>query len=495
MKKNLGKEIISLSLLFIITLPLYFIADGFNKYRSLIQAGTAAYYFLICSGITFLLYLLLRIKLSKYKSSLITIWIVFVFLFFRGIINQFVFTPKMYVLNYPMYYIPFFGTATILFLIFVFRTAEKILAKHLLFLNSLFIVLLITEIIKFYVPALHREIKLIQNDKIGFRKVTLENKPSVFIILMDEYSGFNSLEKYCNYKNDDFKNALIKRGFFVALNANSNYNLTWLSCLSLFEMDYIKNQSKDELAHRSIYGKAAKAIEENNTVDFFKQNGYSIINNSFFKFRAGTNDQELLHPIENDLMTENTFITLAQHGLFNNIPSNKIQQLLNTVNAHHNNYNERTWQLLYQSIRQTDTPAFVYTHFFIPHAPYLRDKFGNRKSFKTIHQKVKHNHKAYIEYLEFANRELLKITDSIKAVVKNPVIVITSDHGNRNVKNRDRKLDYSNFIAVYKQDRNYEGFTDSTCTVNLFRILLNNTFSQNLPLLENKKIDVAKGHL
>lgn len=495
MKKLFGNDIVSCSLLFAVTLPLYFTADGINKYRSLIETGTVIYFFLLYSGISFLLYLLLRIKLSNYQSSLITIWFAFIFLFFRGIINQFAFTPKMYALNYPLYYIPFFTVPSILFLLFVFRASEKNLIKNLRFFNSLFIILVLGEVLKYAVPGFHTKHRLPQTEKIVFKKIALENKPSVFVIVMDEYSGFTSLEKYYNYKNQDFKNTLLKKGFFVAQNANSNYNLTWISCLSLFEMSYISTQTNDELAHRSIYGKAAKAIQENNTLSFFKENGYTITNNSFFEFKGATNNSKLLYSIEDDLMNENTFATIAQHGLFNNIPSDRIQILLNTVTAHHNNYNERAWQLLQQSIKQTVTPAFVYTHFFIPHAPYLRDKSGNRKPFNTVYQTAKHNYKAYLDYLEFANRELLKITDSIKAVVENPVIIITSDHGNRNVKNRDRKLDYSNFIAVYKQDRNYEGFTDSTCTVNLFRILLNNTFSQNLPILENKKIDVAKGHL
>jgi phosphoglycerol transferase MdoB-like AlkP superfamily enzyme len=164
--------------------------------------------------------------------------------------------------------------------------------------------------------------------------------------------------------------------------------------------------------------------------------------------------------------------------------------------ARYYKYNEKVMSSTYEELHKTDGPVFMYSHFIMPHTPFLKDKEGGVRKFSDAFKEKKSDaDKNYIQYLQYANSELIKMVDLIQQKQKNAIIIIASDHGNRMVQVRDRQKDYDNILAIYTSDKNYNGLTNSTCTVNLFRILLNRYFNQSLPLLECKKFDVAKGHI
>jgi hypothetical protein len=320
--------------------------------------------------------------------------------------------------------------------------------------------------------------------------------PNVYLFVLDEYGGFQSLKNYFNFDNESFKDSLEKKKFFIAKKPSSNYNLTWLSCLSMLEMSYVSNQNSDDFRNKNIYGKAAKAITENNVVRFFESNDYKIVNNTFFKLENTKSNPFLILPVEQRLITDKTFGKYLSLSLLNNIPSNQIQRFLNTRMAMFFAYNENVINSTYSEIKNSNEPVFMYSHFLLPHTPYLKTKDGETRKFSDAYQEERKSApESYINYLQYANNELLNMVSQIQNISKNSIIIITSDHGNRFVRNRNREKDFDNFLAIYTPDQNYEGFNDSTCTVNLFRILLNSQFNQSLPILECQSFDVAKGHL
>ena len=86
------------------------------------------------------------------------------------------------------------------------------------------------------------------------------------------------------------------------------------------------------------------------------------------------------------------------------------------------------------------------------------------------------------------------MVDSILARKPNSIIVLLSDHGLRNSKGNNKVYsEFNNFLAVYSPRKRAFQISDSTCTVNIFRLLLNEYFDQKLPLLENRKINVNMG--
>ncbi len=135
---------------------------------------------------------------------------------------------------------------------------------------------------------------------------------------------------------------------------------------------------------------------------------------------------------------------------------------------------------------------FVYTHLMMPHYPYYYDSKGNPLPIEKLGGLNRVNAKDYIEYLQYSNKRLLELTDHILTNSPSPpIIIILSDHGFRHPeKNVDMSYDFINLNAVYFPDKDYFGFYDSITNVNMFRIVLNKYFKQNLPLLKDSTISL-----
>ena len=73
-----------------------------------------------------------------------------------------------------------------------------------------------------------------------------DENPDVYFIIADGYAGQNELNNILKYDNTAFLNKLKKRGFHIASNSKSNYNLTPYSLASTFKMNYLKLNSIKE---------------------------------------------------------------------------------------------------------------------------------------------------------------------------------------------------------------------------------------------------------
>jgi hypothetical protein len=135
--------------------------------------------------------------------------------------------------------------------------------------------------------------------------------------------------------------------------------------------------------------------------------------------------------------------------------------------------------------KQTGNPRFIYTHFIMPHYPYLYDQYGNRT---TINQALNGGKKEYLESLIYSNKRYLSLIDSIQKNDRtNPIILFMSDHGftKYSLSEADSSNNFKNFFSIHLPGNNYTEFSDSISNVNIFRILLNSQFKQKLPLLKD----------
>ena len=64
-------------------------------------------------------------------------------------------------------------------------------------------------------------------------------KPDVYFLLLDAYSGDATLKNDFGYDNSEFYKQLEKRGFFVQRDSFSNYPNTELSMPSIMNMQYL----------------------------------------------------------------------------------------------------------------------------------------------------------------------------------------------------------------------------------------------------------------
>lgn len=156
-------------------------------------------------------------------------------------------------------------------------------------------------------------------------------------------------------------------------------------------------------------------------------------------------------------------------------------------------YNQQIYQHAISKLHLPDTASeFVYIHLQLPHYPYYYDKDGNLYPLEKISNDAPGNTKNYIQYVQYTNKQLLKLVDEIFINKKEPpVIILMSDHGYRSFpEGFDNSYVFLNIFSVFLPDKKYSQFNDSLTNVNVFRMLLNSAFCQQLSLLKDTSITV-----
>jgi hypothetical protein len=130
-----------------------------------------------------------------------------------------------------------------------------------------------------------------------------------------------------------------------------------------------------------------------------------------------------------------------------------------------------------------DRPVFSYTHFLLPHDPYLYDENGHEKKVLTDDNEMNN----YLQQVKYANSIIRKIVSILlDDSARKKIIIIQGDHGFRNFSNSvPLQEQFRNFNAIYFPGQNYNIVATNPGMINTFRIILNNFFNSNLPLLKD----------
>ncbi len=485
--------------LIFISIPLYFLIDRVNKleieFPVIEGLKIFAQYFLI-SIIAFFFF---KKKLSKINAIIITAIFLFFYLFFGVIVEKISSIKMLFFLNRPLFHYPLIIILFITVILFFLKLRKRSNEKILMYINTLFLLFLSIEGVKYMSRAKDYEKNKITTEPIHFKTVKKRETPNIYFFVLDEYAGTTSLKEYFNYDNIPFIDELKKRGFYVVKNPNSNYNLTWASMASTFDMGYFIDFKEEDFIKENIYIRLSEIINKNKLLTFLESNNYTIYNNSFFEFyESGKKTHSFSKLIESKL-TSHTFLSKIKKGPLNHIPSNYIQLKINTFFANRYKYNKEMIDKSKKIIDSENNKFMMYSHFMMPHPPFVMEKNGRIKNLSIAYKEMSNQKKVikgYIDYLSYTNEILLNLINAIIEKNENSIIILSSDHGYRWHLNKSRpENDFNNFIAIYNFEKNYKGFTDSISNVNLFRLILNNHFDQNLPLLNNKRFNVRKGHL
>ena len=108
---------------------------------------------------------------------------------------------------------------------------------------------------------------------------------------------------------------------------------------------------------------------------------------------------------------------------------------------------------------------------------------------KTVAYSEEEQPAAFIEQVKFANKIIRDIVTYIKKSNKpNTIIIIEGDHGFRNIYGKKGYMIFDNFSSFYFPDQNYQALYPGISPVNSFRVVLNNFFNAELPLLKDSSI-------
>lgn len=477
-----------------ILLLLFFLSHGYSENMGLIPFTDLLIYFLTGTAIGLLLFFIFKkITRSNIKAGIVTTLTLLFYLFY-GSIKDNLKAGVLHSLSKYSVLLPLMLLIIIAATVYFRKTSRRLLRLNL-FINCLLIVYLLVDAVTIVANISKRDETRAAAVQNNYTVCDTCSRPDIHLIIMDEYSGERILRDYFNYDNSGFARQLRQKGFYVPTQPSSNYSATPVSIASVFAMDYLPE------FHRKLkaedYTRSEKVVNNSTTLQLLKAHGYSFVNHSIFNLagQPGRFRTDLL-PMRLKLITAKT--------LWNSIIADLGWQLHGKIAPHFNwlaeklqeDYktgNQRLLQLTTAAIREHPAqPRFVYTHVLMPHWPYLLDSMGRETgiNFYSPYITGKQKESAYIQYLAYTNKVMLRMTDDILTQSRgNAIIILMSDHGFREKPGTQACADVNdNFISVFMPGGDYRQLYDSISNVNLLRAVFNTSLQQRFPRLADRCI-------
>lgn len=471
---------------FLLLLPLFYLLHQVNENYAPGLFSTAFILLMIYTGAGIALALLLSPLLKSYRKAALASLYLLSFNFFFGNLHDT--AKKILGKNSFLVSYSFIIAVTLLLLLIIvisLRRTKKGFGRTFLFLNVLFMVLTVFELVTLAPMSLKKN--NYDPPPLVPRLMACDtcSKPDVYVIIADEYAGRQELADIFSFDNAAFENDLQTRGFHIVNNTSSNYNATVYSMASLFNMGYIKLTGKDLVTQGDML-LCRSIINRNNLGAYLQQQGYSVYNASFFDVQGKKKavNNYYFHP-KSRILSFGTFINRFRLDAgFNFFSREKIIQVEKNDFTNDETVDSLTRKTV---LDKTPGPKFVYTHFTRPHHPYYVNRDGLPFTYGDSLKGFDRTKKEYTEHLLYTNKRLLQLVDHIRQhSARPPVILLASDHGFRQLpENADKKYNFMNLCAVYLPNGRYAGFYDGMTTVNIFRVILNAQFGQQLPLLKD----------
>lgn len=327
-------------------------------------------------------------------------------------------------------------------------------------------------------------------------KLATGSKPDIFLIIYDEYASSLSLKRRFDFDNTVLDSFLSAQKFSIQKKSKSNYNQTNFSMLSFLNADYLQNFKSKKYYARDEEIQVQLDFSKTNLVNFLKNNNYNIHNFSIFPLSKTDGSQNgpifsshplllasayytLIDEMEPFLLKNNFLRYIFSYGLYNG--KREMEQL------------EKNFYTQLNAPLPNNNSSFYYLHQLAPHWIFYYDKNGNDPDFKKILKTNAALEKAYVEYVQYCNKKIIKLINIIKQKSNNKaVIIFLGDHGFRHNLQANDKEYFANQNAVYFPDQDYHLLYDSISNVNITRILANKYFQLNLPLLKDSSIFIEK---
>ena len=381
------------------------------------------------------------------------------------------------------------------FLAFLFYLKRKptALSRARRFLIWLFLLLIGYELARFGVTlSLKKTLKQTaarMTKQPGLRPTNTGEKHDIHYIVFDGYSNNIVFKRHWSFDNPIYQK-LAEKGFFIVDSARSNYHFTPFSMTSIFCMQYLRGADKFSTRNALNFYIGLELYRKNYLFEWLKSLGYELSIYSFLERHNPLAELGELGPqtpmiwirkktIERIYL--NPWIVYKVVRIFDK--HKRMPTAVKKALIFAKNYNERALAHL-QNVtkdRDKDTPIFTYTHFLIPHEPYIYDSAGH---FRLKLKPTSTSMNDYLEQVKFANQLIDSIsTFLLKKQKRKTVIIIQGDHGYRDYAIQTTDEEYQALSAYYFPDKNYKTLSESLSHVNTFRVVLNKYFNQQLSML------------
>jgi len=291
------------------------------------------------------------------------------------------------------------------------------------------------------------------------------------------------LQKEFGFDNSGFLDALRERGFYVADCSQSNYGHTLYSLGSSLNYSYL-----DAIGATTEPARIA-ALKHGAVRSAFESMGYKIA--------AYPTGWSMTEWTDADLYSGygQSFVTLTEfETLFLDTTMMRVVMDYDRSNSDASHFNAarrmRVLSLLdsLKSMPLKDGNYFVFAHFVVPHPPYSFGPNGEWLAINTRKASYKQISHAYINQIIFINGQILQVVDAIISRSKTPpVIVIQGDHGPPPDLTNSAQVRMPILNAYYLPGLDAkQALYPSISPVNTFRVILDQYFGMDLPLLEDK---------
>lgn len=429
-----------------------------------------------------------RLFTNREQYTLAFTTILFLFLFFGSLIDTAVsvhLLQEQAGVGFAMIAC-FFATAGLVIFI-CSRLTLPVTKKMLQFWITWCLLLLLYDGVSFFV--VEKTEKKYLRTATNAQAFTTDHKPAVFFLLLDMYPSDSILSKYLGHRNTALNSFLKERDFFVAGNARSLYSETYYSLASTFSLQPLPYLDDPAVEAYKKPLMALKNIQNSRLPQIFENSGYTFRNYSVFDFPGQPSPLRfnLNYHLRNAL-TGTTFFNRfydafepdffqasrgIDAGFIKRSWSNNVKDDLQWL--------DKKFAAILDSMPASSQPSFNYFHLMMPHPPILYDSSGKEYPIKDRYgyngfNKTTEN---FISYLEYANRSIKKMVDTIlKRTGGNVIIIIQGDHGYREFQDRLPDLvRHGIFNAIYLPGHHYQNFNDSMTPVYTFRQLLKNQFA------------------
>jgi hypothetical protein len=322
---------------------------------------------------------------------------------------------------------------------------------------------------------------LSKQDQTQTKNEALVDLPDIYLIVLDGHGRADVLKNEFGFDNSQFITGLEDLGFYIASCSQSNYASTKYSLTSMFQMNYIEvKDGRDRIP----------ALKSTPFLETLRANGYSVItfeNYASGHFSLGEDLRLSRHQFalgEVDLSGglnefEKIMLNTSITRLFLDteiIPGFNENQLVKLESYEHYLQTKYILEKL-PDVPKLKSPKFVFVHILTPHIPQIFTPDGD---FRYPEDTSKNG---YRDNAEFIDKSILSaIQDILAESEKTPVIILMGDHGPpANLGSPELRM--QNLEAYLVNSNAKSKLYDSITPVNSFRIILDEYFGSDYPLL------------
>lgn len=495
------KKILENYPVFLLTIPGIFLVHMANYYFQLLEWDLVTYDIILYILVPIIFYLLFfKNQRLRQKTGVLLLFFLAVFYFFH-VVHEWL--KKIPVLSSYSVLLPVLAIGTILLVIYVWK-ARAPFPKLYYRANLLALLLFAGGMVENIYLRLFTDIS--QHDLMDPQKKIASTYipchtcqlPDIYFMIFDEYTNSKTLAGEFNYNNGRITKHLRDKGFYIAENSTSNYYFTQVCLSSMLNMNYPERLNTKKLFETREFFQANHTIYENELCTILKKQGYEINNYSIFDLK---DDPSRIAPFLKELNWRSVIGQTFFHKLNRDIGwhLNKFDKKRgvkqNKVKADTNIRRiQQTFNGMMDMARaHKKAPQFTYAHFMLPHGPYYFDSSARKIPIELMMERG-NRHEDYLSHVAYTNKYMIApIVDSIFSNAKRPfVIIIQGDHGYRNYPPEKLSLEFENFNAIYFPGKDYRLLNDSMTSVNTFRMVVNQFFRQQLPLLKDSLIYLKK---